>query len=99
MIIVNFKAYPESFGEKGLKLAKICEKVAKESKKEIIVCPQTPDLCLVSKEVSIPVFSQHIDPVEQGSKTGHITLESVKSYISGTLINHSEKRMKIADID
>jgi len=99
MIVVNFKAYSESVGEKGLKLAKICEKVAKESKKEIMVCPQTPDLCLISKEVSIPVFSQHADPVEPGSKTGHITLESVKSYISGTLINHSEKRMKIADID
>jgi triosephosphate isomerase len=56
-------------------------------------------LCLVSKEVSIHVFSQHADPVEPGSRTGHITLESVKSYISGTLINHSEKRMKIADID
>jgi triosephosphate isomerase len=25
-------------------------------------------------------------------------VESVKSYVSGTLINHSEKRMKIADI-
>jgi len=99
MIVVNFKAYSESIGGKGLKLAKICEKVAKESKKEIMVCPQTPDLCLVSKEVSIPVFSQHIDPVKPGSRTGHITLESVKSYISGTLINHSEKRMKIADID
>jgi len=99
MIVVNFKAYSESVGEKGLKLAKICEKVAKESKKEIMVCPQTPDLCLVSKEVSIPVFLQHADPVEPGSRTGHITLESVKSYISGTLINHSEKRMKIADID
>ena len=99
MIVVNFKAYSESVGGKGLKLAKICEKVAKESKKEIMVCPQPPDLCLISKEVSIPVFSQHADPVEPGSRTGHITLESVKSYISGTLINHSEKRMKIADID
>ena len=99
MIVVNFKACSESVGEKGLKLAKVCEKVAKESKKEIVVCPQTPDLCLVSKEVSIHVFSQHADPVEPGSRTGHITLESVKSYVSGTLINHSEKRMKIADID
>jgi len=99
MIVVNFKAYSESAGERGVKIAKICEKVALESKKEIIVCPQTPDLSLISKEVSIPVFSQHIDPVEPGSRTGHITLESVKRYVSGTLINHSEKRMKIADID
>ncbi|MCK4636790.1 MAG: triose-phosphate isomerase [Methanomicrobia archaeon] len=99
MIVVNFKACVESLGKKGLTLAKICEKVAQESKKEIVVCPQTPDLCLVSKEVSIPVFSQHIDPVDPGSRTGHITLESVRSYATGTLINHSEKRMKIADIE
>ena len=99
MIIVNFKAYTESIGKKGVTLAKICEKVARESARDIIVCPQTPDLSLLSREISIPIFSQHVDAIEPGSGTGHVTVESVTPYVAGTLINHSEKRMSIADIE
>ncbi len=99
MIFVNFKAYSETIGEKGLKLAKMCEKVSKKTGKEIVISPQSPDLSLISQEVSIPVFSQHADPVGPGSRTGHVTVEAVASYVSGVLINHSEKRLRLADID
>ncbi|MEA1993906.1 MAG: triose-phosphate isomerase [Euryarchaeota archaeon] len=99
MIFVNFKAYAEAIGKKGLKLAKLCERVSKESGEEIIISPQTPDLSLISREVSIPVYSQHIDPVEIGSRTGYTPLEAVEPYVSGALVNHSEQRMNLADID
>ncbi|MDI6917453.1 MAG: triose-phosphate isomerase [Thermoplasmatales archaeon] len=99
-IVLNFKAYTQVVGEKGIKLAKICENIAKENRVEIVVAPQMVDLGVIAKSVELPVFSQHVDPVEPGSRTGHTTPESVKGAGgAGTLINHSEMRMRIADID
>ena len=100
VIVINFKTYQQVVGKNGLHLAKICENIAKENSVEIIVVPQMVDLGVIAKSVSIPVFSQHVDAVEPGSKTGHTTPESVKGAGgTGTLINHSEMRMRIADID
>ncbi len=50
--------------------------------------------------MSIPVFAQHIDPIAPGSFTGHILPEAIRETGAvGTLINHSERRLKLADID
>ena len=99
-VVVNFKVYEQVVGEKGLELAKTCELVANETGKSIVIAPQQVDLALISKEVNIPVFSQHIDPVKVGSNTGHTTVEGVVAAgAKGTLINHSENRLKIAEID
>jgi triosephosphate isomerase len=58
------------------------------------------DLAAVSNVVSIPVFAQHIDPIFPGSSTGHVLMESVKEAGAiGTLINHSERRIKLSDIE
>ena len=99
-VVVNFKVYDEVVGEKGLKLAKICEEVAHETGKSIVIAPQQVDLALIAREVSIPVFAQHIVNVGVGSNTGHTTLEGVVGAGAvGTLLNHSECRIKIADIE
>ena len=93
-VIINFKTYKESTGEKAVDLAKICEKVAKETGKNVVAAVQAADIYRVSQNVSIPVFSQHADEFEQGQNTGMITLESVKEAgAAGTLINHSEHRI------
>jgi len=100
IIIVNFKTYSEATGPKALQLAKNCEKVSLEAKICVGVAPQSVDLKPIVRAVSIPVFAQHIDPIKPGSHTGHILPESIKEAgASGTLINHSEKRLKLADID
>jgi triosephosphate isomerase len=100
LIVVNFKTYTEGMGEKAVKMAKYCEEVSYESGIDIIVVPQIPDLHRVVSSVKIPVFSQHIDGVGAGSYTGHITADCVKSAgATGTLINHSERRLLLADID
>ena len=58
------------------------------------------DFYQLTQEVDIPVMAQHIDPVTAGGHTGSILLECAKEAgAAGTLINHSEKRMKLADID
>ena len=100
VIVLNEKAYVESAGIQGFKLAQICAEVAAEQKVSIVICPQQVDLAKIVSSVNIPCFAQHVDAVEPGSQTGFVTLESVKeSGARGTLVNHSEHRLKIADID
>jgi len=99
IILVNFKCYEAGTGENALKLAKICDSVARDCKKSIAVSPQFCDIYSVSKEVDIPVFSQHIDPIEPGSHTGHVLPLSVKDAGAvGTLINHSERKLTLNEI-
>lgn len=97
---MNFKTYLESTGQKALQLAKQAEKAAKETGACIVVAPQPVDLAKIAEAVEIPVFAQHIDPIKPGSSTGHILAESVKEAGAvGTLINHSERQLRLIDID
>lgn len=99
VIVVNFKTYIESSGPAALDLARLCEQVASETGASIVVAPPMPDIALVASSVKVPVFAQHIDPVPSGSTTGHVTVENAKlAGAKGTLINHSERRVKIAEI-
>ena len=98
-IVVNFKTYQEASGRAALDLARLCEQVAFETGASIIVAPPMLDLALVASSVKIPVFAQHLDSVPSGSTTGHITVENAKaSGAQGTLVNHSERRIKVAEI-
>ena len=100
VIVLNGKAYTESVGEKGFELAEICEEVAVETGVNIAICPQQVELAMIASVVNIPCFAQHVDAVEPGSHTGFITLESVKEAdAAGSLVNHSEHRLKIAEIE
>jgi len=100
ILLVNFKTYSEATGEKALDLAKAAEKISRECQVCVGVAPQFSDIGLISREVKIPIFSQHIDPIKPGSYTGHILPEAVKlAGAVGTLVNHSERRLKLADID
>jgi triosephosphate isomerase (TIM) len=100
IILVNYKTYSEATGKKAVKLSKIAEEVSKETGVNVSVAPQLADLASVCNAVSIPVFAQHIDPIVPGNSTGHVLLESVKEAGAiGTLINHSERRLKLCDIE
>lgn len=99
-IIVNFKTYIESTGQKALQLAKQAEKASKETGVCIVVVPQSVDIAKIAEAVEIPVFAQHIDPIKPGSNTGHILMESIKEAGAvGTLINHSERQLRLIDIE
>lgn len=99
MIIVNFKTYLESTGRKALELAEKAEKVSLETEVAIGVAPQHTDIAIVAKRTNIPVFAQHTDPIQPGSHTGHVLAEAVKETGAiGTLINHSERQLKLSDI-
>ena len=100
IVLVNFKTYIEGTGKNALRLAKDCEKVNSETGVCVGVAPQFVDIVPIVNAVSVPVFSQHIDPFSAGSFTGHVLPESVaETGAVGTLVNHSEKRLKLADIE
>lgn len=100
VIMLNFKAYEESTGDKAVALAKICEEVAVKYGVEVVVVPQAADVYRVSKSVRISVFGQHFDNIRYGGFTGHTLLEALKSAgARGCLINHSERRLTLADIE
>ena len=95
MIITNFKLYESATGERALELAKVHEKVAKETGTDIRVAVQPTDIYPISDAIGISVLAQHIDPNGFGSGTGHILPESVKmAGATGTLLNHSERRLE-----
>ncbi|NHJ38550.1 MAG: triose-phosphate isomerase [Asgard group archaeon] len=100
LLLINFKTYKQGTGSKGLELAKICEEVSKEMDVCIAIAVQSSDIRMISSQVDIPIFAQHIDPITPGSNTGHILIEAIKEAGAiGTLINHSEKKIKLQSID
>ncbi len=100
LAIINFKAYKTSTGLNAIRLAKICEKVAKKERANIAVAVQPADILAVAGHVDIPVLAQHVDAIEFGAKTGWILPESVQQMGAvGSLINHSEHQIPLAQIN
>ena len=96
MLIVNLKTYEESTGEKARKVAEECYRAGEETDQKVVVAPQPQDMLRIDNK---QVYSQHMDRVEPGSHTGHLLGESIKQAgASGTLINHSEKRVSKEEI-
>ncbi|RBQ23874.1 Triosephosphate isomerase [Candidatus Methanobinarius endosymbioticus] len=99
IVILNFKTYLESSGEDALELAKLLESVSIESGISMVAASQATDIYRINQETDIPILAQHIDPIAPGEHTGSNLMEvMIESGISGTLLNHSEQRMKLADI-
>ena len=100
LILVNFKTYTEGTGEKALRLAENAEKVSDKTDVCIALAPQYTDIRRLAQRGSLPIFAQHVDPIQAGSFTGYVLPDAVKSAGAiGTLVNHSERRIKLADID
>lgn len=100
IVILNYKTYLESSGRNALSLAKDLESASSESGIPMMAAPQAVDIYRIKQETSIPLFAQNIDPITPGGHTGHDLIQAfMDSGISGSLVNHSEKRMKLADID
>jgi triosephosphate isomerase len=99
-LLVNFKTYLEATGKKAVELALKLEKVGAETGVHVGVAPQFCDIAQVAANVRIPVFAQHIDAITPGAFTGHVLAESVSAAgASGTIINHSERNLKLPDIE
>ena len=100
IVILNYKTYLESSGEKALELAQALKSASEESGVTMVASPQAADIYRIQDQISLPIFAQHIDPITPGGHTGSNLIETlIEAGITGSLINHSENRMKLADID
>ena len=100
IVILNYKTYLESSGENALELACALKSASEESGITMVAAPQAADIYRIQDQISLPIFAQHIDPITPGGHTGSNLIETlIEAGIRGSLINHSENRMKLADID
>jgi triosephosphate isomerase len=94
-VLVNLKAYAAD----PLEIATAVRDVAADSGVRIAVSPQATHLERIA-ETGVETWAQHVSPVEPGSHTGSTLAEAVaEAGAAGTLINHSERRLGLADID
>jgi triosephosphate isomerase len=100
LILVNLKTYKEGMGNRAHMIAQAAQMVAQESGATIGVAPGYIDLHPLCHHFSIPVYAQHVDGCEPGANTGHVTVDAIRAAgAAGSLINHSERRLTIADIE
>ena len=98
LLLINFKCFVS--GKKALNLARICDEIAKKFKLNIAVAPQFTDIAEIARKVEIPVFAQHVDAVEEGTFTGHISAKALRqSGAAGAIINHSERKLELKEIE
>ena len=94
-VLVNCKAYPCD----PVEIADAAREVSDASGVRIAVAPQAAQLSAVA-DTGVETWAQHVDGVEHGSHTGSTLAEAVAAAgATGTLLNHSENRLKLADID
>ena len=94
-VLVNLKAYPCD----PVAVANAAADVADDTGVRIAVSPQAAHLQRVA-ETGVEAWAQHVSPVAHGSNTGSTLAEAVaEAGAVGTLLNHSERRLKLADVD
>ncbi len=99
MILLNFKLYPQTFGDQALKLSAIAKEVMENTGVKIIPILSALDAVRVQEKLKIDVYLQHVDVYSQGPHTGYISAIAAKSLgIKGALINHSEHRLKLGTL-
>jgi triosephosphate isomerase len=100
LVLINYKTYLEATGKKSVELSRTIEKIGRDIGVNVAVAPQFCDIAHVAAQVEIPIFAQHVDSVLAGASTGHVLADSVKAAgASGTLLNHSEKLLRLADLE
>jgi triosephosphate isomerase len=94
-ILVNLKAYPCD----PIAVATAARDVAEESGVRIAVSPQAAQIDAVA-ETGVETWAQHVSANGHGSFTGSTLAEAVADAgAEGTLINHSENRRTLDEID
>ena len=96
LIVVNFKTYATAMGKKAVELAQAMERASRDHVRMVAVVSAF-DLHAVKKAApSLEVWSQHLDPVGQGSFTGWLQPENaIERGSQGTIINHAEHKVNI----
>jgi len=94
-VLVNLKAYPCD----PVAVAEAAAAVDADTDATVAVAPQAAHLDRVAA-TGVETWAQHVSPVAHGSHTGSTLAEAAaEAGATGTLLNHSECRLTLADID
>ena len=96
-VLVNLKAYPCD----PVAVAEAAYEVNESAGSDVTVAvaPQAAHLQRVA-ETGVETWAQHVSGVEHGSHTGSTLAEAAAGAgATGTLLNHSERRLRLADLD
>lgn len=94
-VLVNLKAYDCD----PVEIAAAARDVAEDTGVRIAVAPQAAHLDRVAA-TGVETWAQHVSPNGHGSHTGSTLATAIgEAGASGTLLNHSERRLRLADID
>jgi len=100
LILVNLKNYNEGSGHRAHMIAQAAQIVAGESGITLGIAPGYIDLHPLCHHFTIPVYAQHVDGSEPGAHTGQVSAEAIKAAgAAGSLVNHSERRLTLAEIE
>lgn len=99
MILINFKIYKETFGERGIKLAKIAKETSDKYKLRIVLAIGALDALRIKEKTQAEVWLQNVDIFNEGKHTGLVSADqAIDLGIKGSLINHSENKKKPGEI-
>jgi len=99
LIVVNFKTYATAMGEKAVDLARAMERASKDHVRMVAVVSAFDLHAVKQAAPSLEVWSQHLDPVGQGSFTGWLQpINAIERGAEGTIINHAEHKVEIAHV-
>jgi triosephosphate isomerase (TIM) len=96
---IGLKGY--AYGAEAVRLAVAADRLSREYDVAVVFDPQAVDIPAVARETRhLLVFAQHMDPVVVGRGVGAVLPEAIREAGAvGTLLNHSERRMTLADIN
>lgn len=95
---IGLKGY--AWGAEAVRLARAADRLGRELEVTVIFDPQHVDIPAVARATRhVAVFAQHMDPVAAGRGAGYVLPEAIREAGAvGTMLNHSERRMTLADI-
>jgi len=97
LVVVNFKTYTSALASTAEQLGRQMANVPTNAR--MVAVTSAFDLSSVSSIDGLEVWSQHLDPVGQGSFTGWLEPETaIARGASGTIINHAEHKVSIEHV-
>ena len=99
LIVVNFKTYATAMGQKAVELAQAMERASNDHVRMVAVVSAFDLHAVKLAAPTLEVWSQHLDPVGQGSFTGWLQPENaIERGAVGTIINHAEHKVDIGHV-
>jgi triosephosphate isomerase len=94
LVVVNFKTYTSALASAADRLGRQMADVKTNAR--MVAVTSAFDLSSVSSIDGLEVWSQHLDPVGQGSHTGWLEPETaIARGATGTIINHAEHKVSL----